>query len=30
MMLIEQGFYVSAGMLGLCLLLAWIWPRRDT
>jgi hypothetical protein len=29
-MLIEQGFYVSAGMLGLCLLLAWIWPRRDT
>jgi hypothetical protein len=29
-MWIEQGFYVSAGMLGLCLLLAWLWPRRDT
>ncbi len=30
MMWIEQGFYVSAGMLCVCLLLAWLWPRRDT
>ena len=29
-MLIEQGFWISAAMLGLCLVLAWIWPRRDT
>ena len=29
-MWIEQGFYVSAAMLAACLLLAWLWPRKDT
>lgn len=29
-MWIEQGFWVAAAMLALCLVLAWIWPRRDT
>lgn len=27
---VEQGFYVSAGLLIVCLLGAWLWPRRDT
>lgn len=26
---ISQGFWISAGMLALCLILAWLWPRRD-
>jgi hypothetical protein len=29
-MWIEKGFWISAAMLGLCLVLAWVWPRRDT
>ena len=29
-MWIEQGFWISASMLALCLVLAWVWPRRDT
>jgi hypothetical protein len=28
-MWIEQGFWISASMLDLCLVLAWVWPRRD-
>jgi hypothetical protein len=28
-MLIENGFWISASMLALCLVLAWVWPRRD-
>jgi hypothetical protein len=28
-MWIEQGFWISASMLVLCLVLAWVWPRRD-
>ena len=27
---VESGFWISAAMLGLCLALAWIWPRKDT
>lgn len=27
---IAQGFWISAGLLVLCLLGAWLWPRRDT
>lgn len=27
---VESGFWISASMLALCLVLAWIWPRRDT
>jgi len=29
-MWIEQGFWISAAMLVVCLVLAWVWPRRDT
>jgi hypothetical protein len=29
-MWIEQGFYVSAALLVCCLVMAWVWPRRDT
>lgn len=28
-MWLEMGFWISAGMLALCLVLAWLWPRRD-
>jgi hypothetical protein len=28
-MWIEQGFYVSASLLVVCLVMAWLWPRRD-
>lgn len=26
---IQQGFYISAALLVVCLVMAWIWPRRD-
>lgn len=26
---IQQGFWISAGLLAVCLVMAWIWPRRD-
>jgi hypothetical protein len=27
---IQQGFYISAALLVVCLALAWLWPRGDT
>jgi hypothetical protein len=26
---ISQGFYISAALLVVCLVMAWLWPRRD-
>lgn len=26
---IQQGFWISAGLLLVCLVGAWVWPRRD-
>ena len=26
---ISQGFWISAGLLAVCLVMAWLWPRRD-
>jgi len=26
---VQWGFWACAAMLGLCLVLAWVWPRRD-
>lgn len=26
---ISQGFWISAGLLAVCLVMAWVWPRRD-
>lgn len=27
---VEQGFFVSAAILAVCLIGAWLWPRMDT
>lgn len=27
---VQWGFWLCAAMLALCLVLAWVWPRRDT
>ena len=29
MNLVESGFWISAALLAVCLVMAWIWPRRD-
>lgn len=26
---ISQGFWISAALLAVCLIGAWLWPRRD-
>ena len=26
---ISQGFWISAALLAVCLVMAWVWPRRD-
>lgn len=26
---ISQGFWISAGLLAACFVMAWLWPRRD-
>ena len=27
---VQWGFWLCAAMLVVCLIMAWVWPRRDT
>jgi hypothetical protein len=27
--IIQSGFWISAALLVVCLIMAWVWPRRD-
>ena len=29
MTFVEIGFYACMGLLGVCLIIGWIWPRRE-
>ena len=29
MSIIEMGFYICAGILLFCVIIGWIWPRRE-